>query len=71
MVETFTNIITNAANKSIGSHKKQNNKPKVPRWNDEIKKIIKKKEALNTLKKNKTLHNFTQQKTKSPIKIFN
>jgi hypothetical protein len=40
MAETFTHIITNAANKFIGSHTKQNTKPRVPWWNDEIKTAI-------------------------------
>jgi hypothetical protein len=40
MAETFTHIINNAANKFIGSHTKQNTKPRVPWWNDEIKTAI-------------------------------
>lgn len=48
MVETFTHIIINAANKFIGSHIKQNTKPRVPWWNDEIKTVIKKKKMRST-----------------------
>lgn len=62
-VETLTNIITSAAELSIGSSINYNNKPKVPWWNDDIKRAIQnKKNALNIYKKQKTQENFIQLK---------
>ncbi|KAL4096826.1 hypothetical protein QTP88_021709 [Uroleucon formosanum] len=53
-VKILTNIITSAAEISIGSCINHNKNPKVPWWNDEIKRaIFNKKSALNT--KNKIL----------------
>ncbi|KAE9530686.1 hypothetical protein AGLY_011148 [Aphis glycines] len=52
MVNTFTTILIQTAEKTIGSHINQTFKPKVPWWNDEIKEAIKnKKEALSIFKK--------------------
>ncbi|KAF0703491.1 putative RNA-directed DNA polymerase, partial [Aphis craccivora] len=51
-VKMLTDIITSAAEISIGSFINHNKKPKVPWWNDEIKRAISnKKNALNTYKK--------------------
>jgi len=51
-VKILTNIITSAAEISIGSCINHNKNPKVPWWNDEIKRAISnKKNALNTYKK--------------------
>jgi len=62
-VETLTNVITSAAELSIGSSINYNNKPKVPWWNDVIKRAIQnKKNALNIYKKQKTQENFIQLK---------
>lgn len=62
-VKIFSDIITAAAEISIGSFINRNKKPKVPWWNDEIKRAISnKKNALNTYKKSKTLENFIQLK---------
>ena len=59
MVNTFTTILTQTAEKTIGSHTNHISKPKVPWWNDTIKEAIKnKKEALNRFKKNKTQEHF-------------
>lgn len=55
MAETFTHIITNAVNKFIGSHIKQNTKPRVLWWNDEIKIAIQEKKKLS-LDSKKTKH---------------
>ncbi|KAL4123028.1 hypothetical protein QTP88_015260 [Uroleucon formosanum] len=55
--------IYSTAEISIGSCINHNKNPKVPLWNDEIKRaIFNKKSALNTYKKNKTLENFIQLK---------
>jgi hypothetical protein len=63
IVKILTNIITSAAEISIGSSINHNKNPKVPWWNDEIKRaIFNKKNALITYKKNKTLENFIQLK---------
>jgi len=62
-IEIFTNIITSAAEISIGSHIHSNYKPKVPWWNETIKMSIQNKNnALKIYKKHKTFENFIQLK---------
>lgn len=61
MVRTFTTILTQTAEKTIGSHTNQIYKSKVPWWNDVIKEAIKNKKVLNSLKK-KSQENFIQLK---------
>lgn len=69
MVNTFTTILTQTAEKTIGSHTNHTFKPKVPWWNDTIKEAIKnKKEALSILKKKQNPRTlYSTQKTKSQI----
>jgi hypothetical protein len=62
-VKIVTDIITSAAEISIGSFINHNKNPKVPWWNNDIKRVISNKmNALNTYKTNKTLENFIQLK---------
>lgn len=68
IVNTFTTILTQTAEKTIGSHTNKTFKPKVPWWNDVIKEAIKnKKEALSILKKKNPRKLYSSQKTKSQI----
>ena len=59
---TFTNLIINTANMTIGSTN-QTNKPRVPWWNEKIKEAISNKnKALTNFKKNKTSENLIELK---------
>ncbi|VVC39001.1 Endonuclease/exonuclease/phosphatase,Zinc finger, CCHC-type, partial [Cinara cedri] len=60
--QTFINLITDIAKKSIGTTK-QTKKPRVPWWNNNIKEAISdKNKALIKFKKNKTPENFIELK---------
>lgn len=63
---TFTNLITDSANMTIGSTN-QPNKPRVPWWNEKIKEAISNKnKALTNFKKNKTSENLIELKRLEP-----